>query len=97
MNPMGHILCIAEGKPVDPSRMARKRLSLHWELMFSRQLLNFEPEKHGENLNKIGEWIDQGLIKHCVTKVFPFTLQGLKDALTLQQDGKAIGKISLTN
>lgn len=73
-----------------------KRLTFSYELMFTRALFNFEPEKQGEILNKVAGLIDQGVLKHTLTEELKFNLDNIKKAMTQIESGTTIGKIAFT-
>jgi len=95
IKPFGRLVNIAAGvdNSVDVSKLFAKRASLHWEFMFARPMHDVNPESQGRLLNEVAALLDKGVLMHNLTQSFPFTLAGIKDALTLQQSGKAIGKI----
>jgi len=96
MNPMGHFCCIVNNKPVDTTKLASKSLSYHTERLSTRFMFDFEQEKLGQILNLAADLHDAGVFKHSLTKVFPFTLAGVKEALLLQGSGTALGKLAVT-
>lgn len=70
-----------------------KRLTFTFELMFTRPLYDFEPEKQNELLNKVSELIDQGVIHHTLTESHQFTLENVKKGMLQIESGTTIGKI----
>lgn len=73
-----------------------RRISLSFEMMFQRSLENDEPEKQNELLAEVSALIDAGVVVPIDTKSFPFTLDGVRDALSAQASGKTHGKIVLS-
>jgi len=98
INPLGQIHSInVTEMNVDWLPLFFKRVTIGMELMYAREMFNAEPEKQGEILDRVADLIDQGAIKPIKAKQFPFTLDGLKQAVSLQDSGKSFGKIALTN
>jgi len=95
-NPFGRLVFIASGdtNTVDISKLFAKRIALHWELMFSRALYNVHPEYQGRILAQVADCVDKGVLHHNLAKVFPFTLAGIKEALSAQQSGRTMGKLA---
>lgn len=73
-----------------------KRLTLSFEMMFARPMLNVDPEMQGALLDRVSEMIDAGDVKHFVTKEFSgLSVATINEAQALQASGKAIGKIAI--
>merc|ERR1712039_337327 len=70
-----------------------KRISFAWELMFTRPLYGVDLEVQGFILNAGARMLDSGALKMPELSVLPFDLESLKSAHTVQESGKAIGKI----
>merc|ERR1711939_882139 len=71
-----------------------KAVSYSMEFMFSRP--QYEPEDIAHQshiLNTVSEMIDAGKLQTPVWKTLPWSLESLREAHTLQESGKAIGKI----
>jgi len=97
MKPLGKICCIVEpNHPIDMSDFMGKRLTLTWELMFTRAIHNIDPNKQGEILDKIAALIESGVFTSTATKVFQgLTASNLQEAHKLQESGKCIGKLCI--
>ncbi|KAL0486124.1 alcohol dehydrogenase [Acrasis kona] len=97
LSPLGKIaLILPPSKPVNIGGFMAKRLSIHYELMFTRPMFNHQQEKQSEILDKTSELFDSGVLKSTMQKEFTFNLQGLKDAMDLQDSRKGIGKTVIT-
>jgi len=99
MRPGGKIGAVYVDDPtkIDVSKLfIPLRLTLSFELMFTRPMLDCQPEKQGKILSKVAELIDAGKIK-CITntKLNGFTLENFKKGNEIQASGKAIGKITI--
>jgi len=99
MRPGGAIGSITVHDPtkVDVSKLfAPKRLTLSFEFMFMRPALQIAPEKQGALLNKVADMVDAGTIKDITcTRFEGLSLKTCQDSQTLQDSGKAIGKIAI--
>jgi len=96
LSPLGKIaLILPPSKPVNLGNFMAKRISIHYELMFTRPMFRVEQEKQSEILNKMSKLFDNGTLKTTLKKEFEFNLQGLKDAMDLQDSRKGIGKTAL--
>lgn len=83
--------------PLDVSKLKRKSLSLHWELMFTRSLFE-TPDmiKQHELLNEVAKLVDAGTIKTTLSQALDGINAGnLRKAHVLIESGQARGKIVL--
>ncbi len=83
--------------PLDVSKLKRKSLSLHWELMFTRSLFE-TPDmiKQHELLNEVAKLVDAGTIKTTLSQALDGINAGnLRKAHALIESGQARGKIVL--
>jgi len=94
LSPNGTIIGITGFLGVTAHKMFLKRGTLIAGFMFARPMHNDEPEKQGEILNRVGEWIDQGVLVHTQNQHFEW--DQLREAQKFQDSGKAIGKITLS-
>jgi NADPH2:quinone reductase len=62
--------------------------------MFARPMRGYDLETQGEILTSISKAVEQGLIKNIVTKKEVLSCASLREMHTLQESGKAYGKIS---
>jgi len=95
LKPFGIICCIVEpSQAINLDSFMSKRITLTWELMFSRTIYNVDTYKQGEILETISALVDSGVLKSTETKLFKgFTASNIQEAHKLQESGKTIGKI----
>lgn len=70
------------------------RKSIMYELMFTRAMHGIQLEKQARALADIAKLIDQGKIKHTLTKVLPW--DKVQEAHGLQESGTVVGKIVMS-
>lgn len=96
IKPQGHIASITgSATPIALNKLKNKSVSFSWELMFTRSMFNTEDmiEQH-VILNKISELIDKKEIRSTLNQTLKgFTVENLKQAHTMLESCKAIGKI----
>jgi zinc-binding alcohol dehydrogenase family protein len=83
--------------PLDVSKLKRKSLSLHWELMFTRSLFE-TPDmiKQHELLNEVAKLVDAGTIRTTLSQALDgINAVNLRKAHALIESGQARGKIVL--
>ncbi|CAK9112009.1 60S ribosomal export protein NMD3, partial [Durusdinium trenchii] len=99
MRPGGHIgaITIADPTKIDVSKLFfPARLTLSFEVMFTRPMLGVAPEKQGKILNNVAALVDEGKMKSVEnTKFTGLNLKTVCEAMDLQDSGKAIGKITI--
>jgi zinc-binding alcohol dehydrogenase family protein len=97
MNPLGSIVAILPPKePLDLSVLFFKRLTISFELMFTRPILNAAPEVQGEVLQRVADLLDEGVL---VTTRFGEVRNLWKDIVQAHKEiesGKVVGKIVLS-
>jgi len=91
--PLGKITIISGIAGLDIFKCMMKRISIFPEIMFSRAILDFEPEKQRDILNLLSEYYEKGILISIQNRSFPFSQ--LKEAHEFQDSGTAIGKITL--
>merc|ERR1719188_609459 len=97
IRPLGKMVSIVETDSDIPlTDLMVKRISFAWELMFTRPLYGVDLEFQGFILNAGAQMLDSGALRMPELSVLPFGLESLKSAHTVQESGKAIGKIVLT-
>jgi NADPH:quinone reductase-like Zn-dependent oxidoreductase len=98
MNPGGVIVGIngdVGAEQVEAFRMLfLKRISLHYEMMFARPLLTWEPERQGALLAEVAKLVDTGKIKSTVYSKFSW--RQIQEAQHIVADRAPIGKIVVT-
>jgi NADPH2:quinone reductase len=94
--PMGKICCILRiNKPVDLASLFARRITVVFEMMFSRTLFNAKPELQGAILDHISALVDAGTLRTTLVTQVPWTVAGLAEAHETLEAGKAIGKLVL--
>ncbi|AZC22410.1 zinc-binding alcohol dehydrogenase family protein [Pseudomonas sessilinigenes] len=95
--PQGKLGLIDDPQSFDVTKLKRKSLSLHWELMYTRSLFE-TPDMQQQHviLTRIAELIDAGTLKTTVGEHFGrIDAANLRRAHALLESGKAKGKIVL--
>jgi NADPH:quinone reductase-like Zn-dependent oxidoreductase len=97
LNPLGTVCTITaeDWSKIDVGQIFAKRGTLTTELMFTRGLFGVHPERQREVLDEVARLLEAGVLRHTMVTQLPFTLEGIKKALDLQQSGRAIGKTAL--
>jgi zinc-binding alcohol dehydrogenase family protein len=96
LNPLGKICSILGGPAtqcLDASGIVGKRGTLTFELMFTRPRLNLEPERQGAILDRVGGWLDEGVIKTTLTRALDWS--EVQEAHRALETGHTMGKIVL--
>ncbi|MBP6297636.1 MAG: zinc-binding dehydrogenase, partial [Acidovorax sp.] len=82
---------------LDVTKLKRKSVSLHWELMFTRALFGTD-DMIGQHrlLTEVAQLVDAGLIRTTLDQRFgTINAENLKRAHALIESGKARGKLVL--
>jgi NADPH:quinone reductase len=99
IKPQGHIASITgSAEPVALNKLKIKSASFSWELMYTRSMFQTDDmiEQH-HILNKLAELLDNGTINTTLNKTLPgLTVENFKEAHSLLESGKTIGKIAIT-
>jgi zinc-binding alcohol dehydrogenase family protein len=97
LNPLGKICTITRDddalKTLDVNELFSKRVTLTFELMFTRPRLSIEPEKQGQILAQIAELLDQQVLINTLTQVMDW--HEIQRAHQLIESGHTLGKIVL--
>ena len=96
--PQGKLALIDDFKePLDVMPMKRKSLSLHWELMFTRSMMQTaDMHKQHELLDEVAKLIDAGKLRSTLGEHFgTINAANLKRAHAFIESGKARGKVVL--
>ena len=95
--PQGKFGLIDDPQPIDVSKLKRKSVSLHWELMFTRSLFGTDDMVAQHHLlNEMAELVDAGIIRTTLGEHFgTINAANLMRAHALLESGKARGKIVL--
>ncbi|MFI5906127.1 zinc-binding alcohol dehydrogenase family protein [Dactylosporangium sp. NPDC051541] len=97
LRPGGAITAIDEPPGLDLLPLKTKSITFHWELMFTRPLLQ-TPDMvvQHELLNRVSELIDAGRVRHTMTaNLGPIDATNLRKAHELVEDGHMTGKVVL--
>lgn len=97
LNPLGR-LCTITGagevlKAMDAELLVQKRLTLTFELMFTRPKLGVSPEKQGQILARVTDLVDRKVLVSTLTTILDWT--EIQRAHQMLETGKTIGKIVL--
>ena len=97
IKPRGHIALIDDPAGIDISKIKMKALSYSWEFMFARSIFQTDDmDVQGKLLNRVSEMLDSGKLISTVNKnCGPMNEANLRDALSFQDAGAAIGKTVL--
>ncbi|MDY7226268.1 zinc-binding alcohol dehydrogenase family protein [Hyalangium rubrum] len=91
--PLGRMCCILPVvRPVNLAALFDRRISVSFELMFTRGLFNAQPEMQGSILDHLSALLDAKTLRSTLMTQTPWTLPGLVEAHRLSESGKAIGK-----
>jgi len=96
--PQGKICSIVDVKEsIDINKIKAKSVTFVWEFMFTRAMFSTaDIQKQHEILDKVANLVDRGKIKTTLSKTIEgLTVQSFKDAHTLSESGKTIGKIAI--
>jgi len=97
LKPLGKICSITGNdiiiKDLDVDQLFYKRVTLTFELMFTRSRLNVEPEKQREILARIAELIDKQVLISTLTQQMDWN--EIQKAHQLIDNGRTLGKIAL--
>lgn len=94
--PLGKICCILRiTRPVDLASLFARRITVVFEMMFSRAFFNAGPENQGAILDHISALVDAGTLRTTLVTQMPWTVAGLAEAHETSDSGKAIGKMVL--
>ena len=97
LKPQGQLALIDDPKTLDATKLKRKALSLHWELMFTRPIFG-TPDMHlqGQLLNEVARLVDAKRIRTTANASFgTINAANLKKAHALIESGTAQGKVVL--
>mgnify|MGYP000144460224 CR=1 FL=1 len=95
--PQGQFALIDDPVSLDVTKLKRKSVSLHWELMFTRALFGTD-DMIGQHrlLTEVAQLVDAGLIRTTLDQRFgTINAENLKRAHALIESGKARGKLVL--
>ncbi len=96
LNPVGHLCLLVAGPEMtalDVSALRPKRGALSFEFMFTRPLLNAEPQRHGAILAEVADLLEEGVLRPAPTQVLP--LADAAEAHRQLETGHTLGKLVL--
>jgi zinc-binding alcohol dehydrogenase family protein len=96
--PQGKLALIDDfAEPLDVMALKRKSLSLHWELMFTRSMMQTaDMHKQHELLDEVAKLVDAGRLRSTLGEHFgSINAANLKRAHAFIESGKARGKVVL--
>lgn len=67
-----------------------KRITVHFELMYSRTIYKYEEEVQGQILQQVARLVDDGAIRHTANKLWEW--DEMIEAQNVLESGKSIGK-----
>lgn len=97
ISPFGHLGLLDEPKRFDIMALKMKAISIHWEMMFTKSLFNFNPESQGKLLSEIANLADSNSIRTTLQKeLHHLTVENIRQGHELLESGKSIGKIVIS-
>eukprot|EP01040_Poterioochromonas_malhamensis_P010315 gene10315-11220_t len=97
IKPFGKIVSILESiEPVTLRGLMMKRVTLTWELMFTRAFFNEDPIQQHYILENIAQLIDDGVLVTTVSSILPYNVENMRKAHEIMESGTAIGKVVLS-
>ncbi|HEU4533904.1 MAG TPA: zinc-binding dehydrogenase, partial [Polyangiaceae bacterium] len=95
--PQGRLALIDDPPSLDATKLKRKSISLHWELMFTRSLYQTpDMAAQGRLLGEVAALVDAGLVRSTMTEhLGVINAANLARAHALIESGRARGKIVL--
>ncbi|QDT68186.1 Zinc-type alcohol dehydrogenase-like protein [Planctomycetes bacterium MalM25] len=94
IEPRGHVAFIDDPSHLDILPGKQKALHFSWEFMFTRSMFQTaDLAKQHELLTRVSEMLDRGeLISTVTNNLGKMSVESLKEAHTIQESGRAIGK-----
>ena len=95
--PQGRLALIDDPATFDISLLKRKSISLHWEFMFTRSMFGTaDIAQQGALLDEVARLVDAGSLRTTLGERYgAITADNLKQAHTMLESNRAIGKIVL--
>jgi len=95
--PLGKIVnIVGTAKDLPLSALMSKRITVVWELMFTRALYNADPIQQHHILNAAARLVEAGAIRLPAIRVLPWSLEALKEGHVSLERADTVGKIVLT-
>ncbi|KAJ3387093.1 hypothetical protein HDU92_002131, partial [Lobulomyces angularis] len=95
IKPYGKIGCIVPCNQINIGLLMGKSISFHYEFMFTASITGVDIQSQHEILTEAAKLFENKVLLSTLNTKYPFTVDGLTDALIYQHSGKAIGKIGL--
>jgi NADPH:quinone reductase len=93
LRPFGSLCLIDDPEVLDVASFKSKALSVHWEFMFAKSLFGYRMESQGAILKQVAQLADGGKLRPTISETFTgLTVENFKQAHTLIEQGKSIGK-----
>lgn len=93
LRPFGHLSLIDDPAALDIVSLKRKSISVHWELMFTKSLFEYELESQGEILREVAALVDAGKLKTTLsTRLDGLSASHVEDAHRTLREARGIGK-----
>eukprot|EP01040_Poterioochromonas_malhamensis_P004232 gene4232-4534_t len=97
IKPFGKIVSILESAgPVTLRGLMLKRVTLTWELMFTRALFNEDPIQQHFILENIAQLVDDQVLQTTVSSILPYNVENMRKAHEIMDAEAAVGKIVLS-
>jgi zinc-binding alcohol dehydrogenase family protein len=93
LRPFGNLVLIDDPENLDIVSFKAKALSVHWEFMFAKSMFAYRPEQQGQFFTKLATLVDQGKVQSTLNKTLPHSLESIRQAHELLEEGSTIGKI----
>lgn len=97
LKPQGRLGLIDDPASLDATKLKRKAISLHWELMFTRSMFGTDDmQRQHEILNRVADLVDDGTLRTTLGEHFGnISADNLRRAFKLIESHKARGKLVL--
>jgi zinc-binding alcohol dehydrogenase family protein len=97
VKPFGHITAIDEPEGLELVGLKAKSIAWHWELMFTRPLLDPASTAQHEILSQVAALVDKGVLRSTMTtRLDGLTAANLRAAHEIVESGRAVGKVVVT-
>ncbi len=94
LRPFGHFILIDDPKSLDIMPLKSKAISVHWEFMFAKSMHAHNEISQHEILKAVASLVSEGKLRSTAHTILNgLTVENLKKGHTLQESGRAIGKI----
>ncbi|KAI5306980.1 hypothetical protein KEM56_005899 [Ascosphaera pollenicola] len=95
--PFGKVCSIVQGQArMYGTEFMAKSMSFTWCLIGTKPYYGVSVESHRQILQELAGLVDRGSVRCHVTKILPFTLQGIREAHKMSESSRSIGKVALS-